>query len=49
MSFRLNLSVARDAGDTDLGQARRFHFRPLAQMTSWSLREKADEHSSIAE
>lgn len=49
MSFRLNLSVARDAEDTDLGQARRFHFRPLAQMTSWSLREKADEHSSMAE
>lgn len=50
MLFRLNLSVARDAEDTELGQARGFHAWPPAQMTSWSFRgKKADEHALIVE
>lgn len=47
--FRLNLSVARDAEDTDLGQARGFHFWPPAHVTGWSFREKADAQSSMVE
>lgn len=42
---RWTLSVARDAEDTDLGQARGFHFGPPAQMTSCSCREEAAESS----
>ncbi|KAF6078240.1 hypothetical protein HJG60_009117 [Phyllostomus discolor] len=50
MLFRLNLSVARDAEDTELGQARGFRVWPPAQMTSWSFRgKKADEHALIVE